>query len=41
MRSGDKPPAPRLRAIIDRDRFHHAPGRIPTGDVVEFDYPST
>ena len=29
MRGDDKLPTPRLRAIIDRDLFHRAPGRIP------------
>jgi len=36
MRGSDKLPVPRLRAIIDRDLFHRAPGRIPSGDVLEF-----
>ena len=36
MRGGDKLPVPKLRAIIDRDLFHRAPGRIPSGDVIEF-----
>jgi hypothetical protein len=36
MRGGDKLPVPKLRAIIDRDLFHRAPGRIPTGDTLEF-----
>jgi hypothetical protein len=36
MRGSDKLPVPKLRAIIGRDLFHRAPGRIPTGDVVEF-----
>jgi len=36
MRGGDKLPVPKLRAIIDRDLFHHAPGRIPSGDLIEF-----
>ena len=26
----------KLRSIIDRDLFHRAPGRIPSGDVLEF-----
>jgi hypothetical protein len=30
-------PKPKLRAVIDRDLFHRAPGRIPAGDVIEFD----
>lgn len=37
MRGNDKLPVPRLRSIIDRDLFHRAPGRIPAGDVLEFD----
>jgi hypothetical protein len=36
MRGGDKLPVPKLRTIIDRDLFHRAPGRIPSGDVIEF-----
>jgi hypothetical protein len=36
MRGNDKLPVPKLRAIIDRDLFHRAPGRIPSGDVIEF-----
>jgi hypothetical protein len=36
MRGNDKLPAPKLRAIIDRDLFHRAPGRIPSGDELEF-----
>jgi hypothetical protein len=27
----------KLRSIIDRDLFHRAPGRISSGDVLEFD----
>jgi hypothetical protein len=41
MRGGDKLPTPTLRTIIDRDLFHRAPGRIPTGDILEFGSPST
>jgi hypothetical protein len=37
MRGNDKLPVQRLRAVIDRDLFHRAPGRIPAGDVLEFD----
>ena len=37
IRGNDKLPVPTLRAIIDRDLFHRAPGRIPSGDVLEFD----
>ena len=36
MRGGDQLPVPKLRSIIDRDLFHRAPGRIPSGDVLEF-----
>ena len=36
MRGHDKLPVPKLRTIIDRDLFHRAPGRIPSGDVLEF-----
>jgi hypothetical protein len=36
MRGNDALPTPRLRATIDRDLFHRAPGRIPAGDVIEF-----
>jgi hypothetical protein len=37
IRGNDKLPVPTLRTIIDRDLFHRAPGRIPSGDVLEFD----
>ena len=36
MRGRDALPVPKLRSIIDRDLFHRAPGRIPSGDVIEF-----
>jgi hypothetical protein len=36
MRGSYKLPVPKLRTIIDRDLFHRAPGRIPSGDVLEF-----
>lgn len=36
MRGNDSLPAPKLRTIIDRDLFHRAPGRIPSGDLLEF-----
>ena len=36
MRGNDVPPNFKLCAIIDRDLFHRAPGRIPLGDVLEF-----
>lgn len=37
MRGNDTLPKPGLRAVIDRDLFHRSPGRIPAGDVIEFD----
>jgi hypothetical protein len=36
MRGNEKLPATKFRAVIDRDLFHRAPGRIPAGDVIEF-----
>jgi hypothetical protein len=36
MRANDALPTSKLRAVIDRDLFHRAPGRIPAGDVIEF-----
>jgi hypothetical protein len=36
MRGNETLPAAKLRATIDRDLFHRAPGRIPAGDVIEF-----
>jgi hypothetical protein len=36
MRANDAVPTSKLRAVIDRDLFHRAPGRIPAGDVIEF-----
>jgi hypothetical protein len=36
MRGNDSLPTPKLRAIIDRDLFHRAPGRISPSDVIEF-----
>ena len=36
MRGNDALPTPKLRAVIDHDLFHRAPGRIPAGDVIEF-----
>jgi hypothetical protein len=36
MRGGETLPVPKLRAVIDRDLFHRAPGRIQAGDVIEF-----
>ena len=36
MRGNDTLPVPKLRTIIDRDLYHRAPGRIPSGDQLEF-----
>jgi hypothetical protein len=36
MRGNDALPAPKLRAVIDQDLFHRAPGRIQAGDLLEF-----
>jgi hypothetical protein len=36
MRGNDSLPTAKFRAVIDRDLFHRAPGRIPAGDVIEF-----
>jgi hypothetical protein len=36
MRGSDVLPTVKLRAVIDRDLFHRAPGRIAPGDVIEF-----
>jgi hypothetical protein len=36
MRGNDSLPTAKLRAVIDRDLFHRAPGRIAAGDVIEF-----
>ena len=36
MRGNDTLPTAKLRAVIDRDLFHRAPGRISAGDVIEF-----
>jgi hypothetical protein len=36
MRGYDALPTAKLSAVIDRDLFHRAPGRIPAGDVIEF-----
>jgi hypothetical protein len=36
MRGNDTLPTAKLRAVIDRDLFHRAPGRIPAGDVIDF-----
>ena len=36
MRGNDALPTTRLHAVIDRDLFHRAPGRIPARDPIEF-----
>jgi hypothetical protein len=36
MRGNDALPTSKLRAIVDRDLFHRAPGRISPSDVIEF-----
>jgi len=36
MRGNENLPVPKLRSIIDRDLFHLAPGRIQSGDILEF-----
>ena len=36
MRGNDALPTPKLRAVIDQDLFHRAPGRIQAGDLLEF-----
>ena len=36
MRGNDALPTPKLRAVIDQDLFHRAPGRIPVGEELEF-----
>ncbi len=36
MRGNDALPTPKLRVVIERDLFHRTPGRIPAGDVIEF-----
>lgn len=41
MRGNDALPRPRSRAVIDRDLFHRAPGRIATAELVDLsDQPS-
>ena len=37
IRGNDELPVPKLRTVIDRDLFHRSPGRIPSGDVLEFE----
>lgn len=36
MRGNVSLPHTKRRAVIDRELFHSAPGRIPTGDLIEF-----
>ena len=36
MRGSDALPTPIVRAVIDRELFHRAPGRIPSADLIEF-----
>jgi hypothetical protein len=36
LRGNDALPRPKLRAVIDRDLFHRAPGRIEAAEIVEF-----
>jgi len=36
MRGKDALPTAKLRAIVDQDLFHRAPGRAAAGDVIEF-----
>ena len=36
MRGNEALPRPKLRAVIDRELFHRAPGRIAAADVIEF-----
>ena len=36
MRGNATLPTAKLRAVIDRNLFHRAPGRISAGDVIEF-----
>ena len=36
MRGSTSLPTTRRCAVIDRDLFHRAPGRIPSGDLIEF-----
>jgi len=36
MRGNDSLPTPKLRAVIDQNLFHRAPGRIEAGDLLEF-----
>ena len=36
IRGNEKLPVPKLRTVIDSDLFHRAPGRIASGDALEF-----
>ncbi|WJR75339.1 hypothetical protein [Bradyrhizobium sp. NP1] len=36
MRGSSTLPTPKLRAVIDRELFHRAPGRIDAADAIEF-----
>jgi hypothetical protein len=36
MRGNKSLPTTKLCAVIDRDLYHRAPGRIPAGDLIEF-----
>lgn len=36
MRGNNSLPTTKRRAVIDRELFHRAPGRIPAGDLIEF-----
>jgi hypothetical protein len=36
MRGNDTLPTPMLCTVVDRDLFHRSPGRIASGDVIEF-----
>ncbi|MEH2469638.1 hypothetical protein V1281_001114 [Nitrobacteraceae bacterium AZCC 2161] len=37
MRGHQSLPTPKIRVVIDHNLFHRTPGRIPAGDVIEFD----
>ena len=41
MRGNDAPPHPKRRAVIDRDLFHRAPGRIAAGRTAQRDLAPT
>jgi hypothetical protein len=36
MRGNDTLPTAKLLAVIDLDLFHRAPGRNPSGDLIEY-----